>query len=97
MVVDVHVHVDVTVHGFSQIRLRPGPFEGPATDKPPALPGSAGVIFTFLVEATGPVGAVANWNLPTATDLMNGSVPILCDHQPGKIFGLGTTLVLCES
>jgi hypothetical protein len=36
MLVDVLVRVDVV--GFRRIWLRSGPFEGPATIKPPALP-----------------------------------------------------------
>ena len=38
MIVDVLVLVDVDVDGFGSICLRLGPFEGPATIKPPALP-----------------------------------------------------------
>jgi len=36
VVVDVHVVVDVD--GFGRIRLRSGPFEGPAPGKSPVLP-----------------------------------------------------------
>ena len=36
--VDVDVDVLVVVDGFWRIRLRSGPFEGPATVNPPALP-----------------------------------------------------------
>ncbi len=34
----VDVHVLVNVDGLWRIRLRSGPFEGPAAAKPPALP-----------------------------------------------------------
>ena len=51
VIVDVHVLVDVAVDGFG---LRSGPFEGPATIKPPALPGD-----TYYISFAQPARAEA--------------------------------------
>lgn len=59
---------------------------------PPALslPGN------ITAEATGPSGAVVTFTV-SATDLVDGSRPVLCDHASGATYPLGTTTVQCSS
>ncbi|HEV7425688.1 MAG TPA: HYR domain-containing protein [Thermoanaerobaculia bacterium] len=47
-------------------------------------------------EATGPSGAAVTYSA-TATDLVDGSRPVTCDHASGSTFPLGTTSVQCTS
>jgi dipeptidyl aminopeptidase/acylaminoacyl peptidase len=49
------------------------------------------------VEATGPSGATATWDDPTATDAVDGDVSVTCDADPGATFPLGDTLVTCSA
>jgi hypothetical protein len=50
----------------------------------------------LTVEATGPAGAVATFSV-TATDPDDTPGPVLCDHNSGDVFPLGTTTVTCSS
>jgi hypothetical protein len=50
-----------------------------------------------VLEATGPNGAVATWDPPTAVDLVDGPVPVTCDHTSGETFPLATTTVTCTA
>ena len=47
-------------------------------------------------EATGPSGAAVTYSA-TATDLVDGSVAVNCDHASGSTFPLGTTAVQCTA
>jgi hypothetical protein len=47
-------------------------------------------------EATSPGGAVISYTA-TATDLVDGSRPVTCDHASGSTFPLGTTTVQCTA
>jgi len=49
------------------------------------------------VTATSASGAVATYTLPTATDLVDGSVPVNCTPVSGSTFAIGTTAVNCTS
>jgi hypothetical protein len=49
------------------------------------------------VEATSPAGAAVSFALPTATDAVDGSVPVLCDHASGATYAIGQTLVGCSA
>jgi hypothetical protein len=49
------------------------------------------------VEATGPSGAVVNYGAASATDLVDGSVPVTCAPASGSTFPLGTTSVTCSA
>ena len=49
------------------------------------------------VEATSADGAVAGWQLPDATDAVDGSVPLSCDASSGDSFPLGVTTVTCSA
>ena len=48
-----------------------------------------------VVEATGPVGAVASYAAPTATDVVDGPLAVVCDIPSGSSFPLGGTIVTC--
>jgi hypothetical protein len=62
-------------------------------------PPSFAVPRSQTLEATGPAGAMAIFDLPTiATDAGDGSDPVTCSGGPsGSIFPLGATTVTCVS
>ncbi|MDU0313893.1 HYR domain-containing protein [Phycicoccus sp. M110.8] len=49
------------------------------------------------VEATGPDGAVVSWEAATATDDVDGSRPVTCDHASGATYPVGSTTVTCSA
>jgi hypothetical protein len=51
---------------------------------------------TLTVDATGPSGAVVNYTV-TATDLVDGSVPVSCTPPSGSTFPIGQTTVDCTA
>jgi hypothetical protein len=51
----------------------------------------------ITVEATSSAGAVINFIPPTANDLVDGVVEVVCDHESGSSFPLGTTTVTCTA
>jgi hypothetical protein len=51
----------------------------------------------MTVEATGASGAPASWPAPTASDLVDGPVPVSCTTASGSTFALGTTTVTCSA
>ncbi len=59
---------------------------------PPALTLPA----SQTLEATGPVGAVANFTA-SATDIVDGTRPVVCAPASGATFPIGTTTVNCSS
>ncbi len=48
-----------------------------------------------VAEATGPQGAAVAYTAPTATDNVDGPVPVTCTPTTGSVFGLGSTPVSC--
>src|SRR5215217_6195624 len=60
----------------------------PPVFTPPPLP--------ITVEATGPDGAKVNFTV-SATDIVDGSVPVKCTPQSGDTFRLNTTTVNCQA
>lgn len=48
-----------------------------------------------VVDATGPAGATVNYTAPTATDNLDGAVPVTCAPLSGSLFPLGSTTVTC--
>jgi hypothetical protein len=48
-------------------------------------------------EATGPTGAAVNYANPTASDIVDGSVAVVCTPASGSTFALGTTTVNCSA
>lgn len=61
---------------------------------PPAFDAAPGDV---TVEATGPAGAPVSFPLPAARDLRDGAVAVACAPEPGSIFPLGSTPVLCTA
>ena len=61
---------------------------------PPVI---AGTPDDFTVPASGPGGAVASYPTPTATDLVDGAVPVTCTPASGSAFQVGTTTVTCSA
>jgi hypothetical protein len=59
---------------------------------PPALSLPADI----TVEATGPGGATVTYTA-TSTDIVDGSVPVICSPASGSTFPLGTTAVACTA
>src|SRR5690606_4701221 len=62
----------------------------PAPDTEPPVLTLPSAITT---EATGPSGATVSWTA-TATDDVDGAVPVTCSHEPGT-FPVGATTVSC--
>jgi hypothetical protein len=54
------------------------------------LPGN------ITTEAVGPSGATVTF-APTATDLVDNSLPVICTPASGSVFPLGTTAVSCSA
>lgn len=48
-------------------------------------------------EATSAAGAVVNYVIPTATDLVDGTVAVDCTPASGSTFALGSTAVNCSA
>jgi large repetitive protein len=51
----------------------------------------------IVAEATGPSGAVVNYTSPTASDIVDGNMQVLCLAASGSTFALGTTTVSCTA
>ncbi len=47
--------------------------------------------------ATSASGAVVNYTLPTASDIVDGNVPVSCSPASGSTFAIGTTDVTCTA
>jgi hypothetical protein len=50
-----------------------------------------------VAEATSPEGAPANYDAPTATDIVDGSDTASCSPSSGSTFGFGDTTVACTA
>jgi hypothetical protein len=48
-------------------------------------------------EATSGSGANVAWQAPTATDVVDGDVPVTCAPASGSTFAVGTTTVTCTA
>jgi large repetitive protein len=60
-------------------------------------PEISGMPANITEEATGPGGATASWTAPTASDIVEGSVSVVCDAAPGDTFEIGITTVTCTA
>jgi len=60
---------------------------------PPAIAAHA----DETAEATSAAGAVVNYVNPTATDLVDGTVTVVCAPASGSTFALGSTTVNCSA
>jgi N-acetylneuraminic acid mutarotase len=62
---------------------------------PPAITNMPG---DLVLEATNSIGASAFWHTPTATDLVDGSVPVSCTPPPLTLFSLrAVATVTCRA
>ncbi len=61
---------------------------------PPVL---TGVPAPIVIEADGPLGSRVTFTNPTASDLVDGGVPVNCSPASSSLFGLGTTTVTCTA
>lgn len=57
----------------------------------------AGLPADQTVEATSGSGAGVTWATPTATDGVDGSVPVTCTPASGATFAVGTSTVTCSA
>lgn len=64
-------------------------FEVTVADK--TAPALENVPSDITVPAAGPDGAVVDYTPPTATDAVDGPVPVTCSPPPGSTFPAGTT------
>jgi hypothetical protein len=64
-------------------------------------PTISGMPSNISLTATSAAGAVASWTAPTASDLVDGTVPVTCKSASnlvsGNTFPLGTTTVECTA
>ncbi len=51
----------------------------------------------ITIDATSPAGALVNYTLPTATDLVTTTPTVMCNLLPGSTFPIGTTTVSCTA
>jgi hypothetical protein len=65
------------------------------TDKTP--PVISGVPANIEKAATSPAGAEVTYTNPTATDLVDGTVPVICAPASGSTFAIGETTVKCTA
>ena len=61
--------------------------------KDSTAPVISGVPANLTVAATSAAGAVVNYALPTASDLVSGNVPVTASVPPGSTFPVGITTV----
>lgn len=60
-------------------------------------PTMAGVPSNISIPATSDAGAPVSYPLPTASDIVDGNVPVACAPAPGSVFAIGTTTVACTA
>jgi hypothetical protein len=65
------------------------------TDKTP--PVIHGVPANIEKEATSLSGAEVTYTNPTATDIVDGTVPVICAPASGSTFAIGETMVKCTA
>jgi hypothetical protein len=65
------------------------------TDTTP--PVISGVPTDITVPATSVNGASVSWTVPTAVDVVDGSIVVSCIPPSGSTFGVTTTAVTCEA
>ena len=69
-------------------------FQVHVVDTTPPVLSSHGDV---TAEATGPSGASVGYSLPTASDLVDGSVAVSCLPASGSTFAVGDTTVNCTA
>lgn len=51
----------------------------------------------IVTTATSQLGSVVTYSSPTAVDIVDGTVPVICDKKSDSIFVIGTTTVTCTA
>jgi hypothetical protein len=86
------IHCSATdAHG----NTKTGSFTVTVRDTTP--PEVSGMPDDLTVEATGPNGADVSWVDPTASDVVDGWVPVTCSPAAGSTFALGSATVTCSA
>ena len=62
-----------------------------------SAPTFAGVPANLVEEANGPSGTVVTYTPPSATDTVDGGLPVDCNPASGATFPLGPTTVTCSA
>ncbi len=62
-----------------------------------SAPTLYGMPSDVLATAMADDGLVVDWSMPTATDLVDGPLPVTCDTSPASLFAVGTTVVTCSA
>jgi hypothetical protein len=70
-------------------------FKVVVTDTTP--PVISGVPANIEKAATSPAGAEVTYTNPTATDIVDGTVPVVCAPASGSTFAIGETTVKCTA
>lgn len=60
---------------------------------PPVISPHSNITVTININ----VGTIVTYSLPTATDLVDGSVPVSCSPASGSFFPVGDTTVTCNA
>jgi len=68
-------------------------YSGPADTTPPVISAHS----DEYADATSAAGAVVSYTLPTATDAVDGSLPVNCVPASGSTFAIGDTTVTCTA
>ena len=60
-------------------------------------PGDCGCPGRANARRTSPAGAAVTYAQPTATDIVDGAVAVVCAPASGSTFSIGTTTVTCDA
>ncbi|MGO4342995.1 CCXG family PEP-CTERM protein [Pedococcus sp. 2YAF34] len=60
-------------------------------------PAITGIPATRTAEATSASGASVAWDAPSATDAVDGTVPVTCTPAAGSTFAVGASTVTCAA
>lgn len=60
-------------------------------------PTITGVPADISIPSTSGSGAAVTYPLPTASDIVDGNVPVICSPAPGSAFAVGTSTVTCTA
>jgi HYR domain len=60
-------------------------------------PDLSGLPADQALDAADSAGATASWSMPTATDTVDGDVPVTCDPPSGSLFAPGSQVVTCRA
>jgi hypothetical protein len=85
------VHCDATLSNGDPVS---DDFSVTVTDTTPPV---VGTVTSISETATSPTGKTITYTTPTATDLVDGSVAVICSPQSGTNFAVTVTTVTCSA